>query len=136
MASTLTHPRRLRPEAAGGGRFVRRAMMTLAALAVLSVPAMLAMKVRLGVSVYNLGAEVESLKKQRDALVKSNGAYQIEVASLASPERVEALATSLIGMTSPADNQIVIVRRVARGASRPAPPTAQATAGPRGPGRS
>jgi len=119
-----------------GGGFARIVKKALVVVALLSVPSLMALNVCLGVSVFKLGSEVESLKKEKSALIKSNRAYQIEAASLASPERVESLASSVIGMAVPTDRQVVLVKRVAKGASRPAPATSQATADPRAPGRS
>jgi len=65
--------------------------------------------------VVTMGYEIETLKKQKDEAVKENKALKIEAATLTSPDRIDAIARNDISMKTPADSQIVMVKRVARG---------------------
>ena len=81
------------------------------------------------VQVIAMGYQVEDLKKERDELKRVNKGLQIETASLTSPDRIVAIASKDIGMKPATEDQVVLVKRVARGVNRPADPTAQAKAG-------
>ena len=60
----------------------------------------------------------------------------IEAASLTAPDRVEAIASSEIGMKTPRDTQIILVKRVNKG-GKAVPDAARKAEGPTsGPGRS
>ncbi|HLB25107.1 MAG TPA: cell division protein FtsL [Nitrospirota bacterium] len=89
------------------------------------------------VQVVKLGYEIESLKKERDALVRKNKGLLIETATLTSPERVEEIATGNIGMRAPGDEQIVMVKPVKRNLAGPEPdPSRQVKSLKGAPGRS
>src|SRR5512135_2486444 len=55
------------------------------------------------VQVISIGYQIEELKKEKDSLARTNRNLTIEAASLTSPDRVEAIANSAIGMKSPGD---------------------------------
>jgi|GEM_PF-825870 len=89
------------------------------------------------VQVIKLGYEVESLKKERDALTRTNKGLLIEASTLTSPDRIEGLASSNIGMHSPSDSQVVLVKRIKRViGARPPDGSRQVRAPAPGPGRS
>lgn len=67
------------------------------------------------VNVIRLGYEVEDLKKEKARLVKMNDMLKIEVATLTSPDRIERIATARLGMKTPADSQVVLVKRMDKG---------------------
>jgi cell division protein FtsL len=88
------------------------------------------------VQVIKTGYEIEALKKERDALATTNKSLLIETATLTSPERVETIAKKDIGMRQPVDDQLVMVKRVDRGAGRvPAEPQRQVKRPGTGPGK-
>lgn len=63
--------------------------------------------------VVHLGYQIEYLKKEKVALIRNNKELLIEVASLTSPARIESLASSRIGLSTPQREQIVVVQRMA-----------------------
>ena len=88
------------------------------------------------VQVISVGYQIEALKKEKDSLSRTNRSLTIEAASLTSPDRVEAIASSEIGMRTPGDTQIILVKRVNRG-GKAIPDAARKAEGPMsGPGRS
>jgi len=88
------------------------------------------------VQVIKAGYEVEALKKQKDELARTNKALQIEVATLASPDRIEAIAAGQMGMKTPDESQVLLVKRMVRGSS-PLPDGSKRVSCPRsGPGNS
>lgn len=66
------------------------------------------------VNVIRLGYDVEQLKKEKARLVKMNEMLKIEVATLTSPDRIERIARARLGMRTPEDSQVVLVKRVDR----------------------
>ena len=107
-------------------RFVKRAG---AFALILMITAMAMVYVWQRVQVIAMGYQVEDLKKERDELKRVNKGLQIETASLTSPGRIEEIASRSIGMKPASENQVVLVKRIAKGVNRPADPTAQAKAG-------
>ncbi len=88
------------------------------------------------VQVISIGYEIESLKKEKESLARTNRSLTIEAASLTAPDRVEAIASSEIGMKAPKDTQIILVKRVNRG-GKSVPDESRKAEGPAaGPGRS
>lgn len=88
------------------------------------------------VQVISIGYQIEALKKEKDSLSRTNRSLTIEAASLTAPDRVEAIASSEIGMKTPRDTQIILVKRVDRG-GKAVPDAASKAEGPTsGPGRS
>ncbi len=88
------------------------------------------------VQVISIGYQIEALKKEKDSLARTNRNLTIEAASLTAPDRVEAIASSAIGMRTPRDTQIILVKRVNRG-GKAVPDTARKAEGPMtGSGRS
>lgn len=88
------------------------------------------------VQVVSTGYQIEALKKEKDSLARTNRNLTIEAASLTSPDRVEAIASSAIGMRTPMDTQIILVKRVNKG-GKGVPDAARKAEGPKsGPGRS
>jgi cell division protein FtsL len=76
------------------------------------------------VQVIKVGYEIEALKKERAELTRENNDLQIEKSTLTSPERIESLADTDIGMHVPVSGQIVMVKKIKRS-------TASASAGGR-----
>lgn len=88
------------------------------------------------VQVIRLGYEIEGLKRQKEDLVKTNRGLQIEAATLTSPDRIETIAARDMGMKTPAENQIVMVRRVGGGPGARADGVRHAERSKPAPGRS
>ena len=63
------------------------------------------------VQIMRLGYQINSLEKQKSDLERSNRALQIEASSLASPVRIEEIATKRLGMARPHKENIVVVKR-------------------------
>lgn len=88
------------------------------------------------VQVIKTGYEIEALKKEKEALLTTNKGLLIESATLTSPDRIETIASKDIGMRPPGDGQVVMVKRVERGArSVPAVPQRQVKRPAGGPGK-
>jgi cell division protein FtsL len=88
------------------------------------------------VQVISVGYEIESLKKEKEALVKVNKGLQIEAATLTSPDRIETIAGKDIGMKPAASEQIILVKRVHRGTGRSIDDAKRADRPARTPGKS
>jgi cell division protein FtsL len=56
-----------------------------------------------------IGYRVEELRLEEEHLLKIQRQLFLERASLTSPDRVEAIATGQLGMTSPSVSQIVVI---------------------------
>jgi cell division protein FtsL len=76
------------------------------------------------VQVIKVGYEIEALKKEKAELLRENNDLQIEQSTLTSPERIESIADTDIGMHVPVSGQIVMVKKIKRS-------TASASAGGR-----
>lgn len=88
------------------------------------------------VQVIKTGYEIEALKKEKEALVRTNKGLLIETATLTSPDRIESIASKDIGMRAPGDGQVVMVKRVDKGVGRPADGSRQVKRPIGGPGKS
>jgi cell division protein FtsL len=66
------------------------------------------------VQVIKVGYEIESLKKEKAELLRENNDLQIEESTLTSPERIESIADTDIGMHAPVSGQIVMVKKIKR----------------------
>jgi cell division protein FtsL len=55
------------------------------------------------------GYQIEELKKQRTTLQECNHRLQLEEAALANPQRIETLARTELGLTSPEPRQVIPV---------------------------
>ena len=53
------------------------------------------------------GYAIEELKGQREALMESNRQLRLEEASLRSPERIDAIARTDLGLVAPAPKQVM-----------------------------
>ncbi len=81
---------------------------------------MLAVLVVIGLMIYvggkvqimRLGYQIDELEKQKRDLERANRALQIEASSLSAPGRIEEIAVKRLGMTRPAKDGIVVVRRM------------------------
>lgn len=76
------------------------------------------------VQVIKVGYEIETLKKEKAELLRENNDLQTEKSTLTSPERIDSIADTDIGMHAPVSGQIVMVKRIKRS-------TASASAGGR-----
>ncbi|MHB8173763.1 MAG: cell division protein FtsL [Nitrospirota bacterium] len=75
------------------------------------------------VQVIKVGYQIEALKKEKAGLLRENKDLQIESSTLTSPDRIESIADTDIGMRVPASGQIVLVEKIKAG--RPAPGAAR-----------
>lgn len=65
------------------------------------------------VQVVRLGYQIERCKVEKTELIRKNRELLIEISSLTSPDRIERLAASRVGLSIPEREQIVIVKRLA-----------------------
>ena len=65
------------------------------------------------VKIMRLGYQIEALEREKRELERENRSLRIEASSLASPARVEEIATKRLGMVRPVKENIVIVKRKA-----------------------
>jgi cell division protein FtsL len=63
------------------------------------------------VKIMRLGYQIETLEHEKQDLERENRSLRIEASSLASPARIEEIATKRLGMVRPAKENIVIVKR-------------------------
>jgi len=80
-------------------------------LVVLLVIASLILYVGGKVKIVRLGYQIDTLEHEKQELERANRSLLIESSSLASPARIEELATKRLGMVRPAKENIVIVKR-------------------------
>lgn len=60
--------------------------------------------------VISLGYEIAKADKERNALMDGNKRLKLEILSLKSPQRIEAIATGRLGLVYPKGEQVIIVR--------------------------
>ena len=58
------------------------------------------------------GYQVEELQQQRAAQEELTRQYRLEIETLRSPKRIEALATQRLHLVSPADGDAIVIERV------------------------
>lgn len=63
------------------------------------------------VRIYQLGYQIEDLKKEKKDLERANRALKIEASSLSASARIEDIATRRLGMVRPSKDHIVVVKR-------------------------
>lgn len=63
------------------------------------------------INVMQLGYEIEELKKEKTHLEQIHNSLLIERAALASTERIEKIAVTVLDMKRPDDSQLVIVSK-------------------------
>lgn len=66
------------------------------------------------VNVIEMGYRIEALERERKELLQKNKALLIEAASLGSPQRIEEIAISQLGMVRPSPGQMVFIRETKR----------------------
>ncbi len=91
----------------GGRRGLRRVL--IACLIVCGLILYVGEKVK----IVQLGYRIEALEKEKQELERVNRSLRIEASSLASPSRIEEIAVKRLGMTRPAKQDIVVVKRPA-----------------------
>lgn len=60
--------------------------------------------------VVSLGYEIAQANKERGGLTDDNKRLKLEILSLKSPQRVEAIAVDRLGLVYPRGEQVIIVR--------------------------
>ena len=65
------------------------------------------------VTIMRLGYRIEALEREKQELERANRSLRIEASSLASPARIEEIATKKLGMIRPPKENIVVVKRKA-----------------------
>ncbi len=63
------------------------------------------------VRIYQLGYQIEDLKKEKKELERANRALKIESSSLSASARIEDIAIRRLGMVRPSKEHIVVVKR-------------------------
>jgi cell division protein FtsL len=61
------------------------------------------------VEVYSTGYAIEKLKDRKKQVEQEQRALQVELAKLTSPEHIEQVAVTRLGLTRPRYNQVVVV---------------------------
>ena len=56
------------------------------------------------------GYRMEEQRQEREYLMQIQRQLSLEKASLASPDRIEAIATGELGMMAPSDGQVVVIQ--------------------------
>ncbi|HWR71959.1 MAG TPA: cell division protein FtsL [Nitrospirota bacterium] len=67
------------------------------------------------VRIYQMGYQIEDLKKEKKELERANRALKIEASSLSASARIEDIAIRRLGMVRPSKERIVVVKRRAAG---------------------
>ncbi len=62
------------------------------------------------VKVVDLGLEINQLRREFKDQQQEQGRLKLEVASLKSPARIEAIAKGTLGMSLPTEQQVVVVK--------------------------
>jgi cell division protein FtsL len=63
------------------------------------------------VTIVRLGYRIEALEREKQELERANRSLRIEASSLASPARIEEIATKKLGMVRPPKDAVVVVKR-------------------------
>ena len=63
------------------------------------------------VTIMRLGYRIEALEREKLELERTNRSLRIETSSLASPARIEEIATKRLGMVRPPKENVVVVKR-------------------------
>lgn len=66
------------------------------------------------VEVYNTGYAIEKLKDRKKQVEQEQRGLQVELAKLTSPERIEQVAVTRLGLTRPRYNQVIVVGEAPR----------------------
>ena len=97
--------RRAKTARVAGGRVARLPIVLLGCGLVVFVLA----HVWLRLQVVHLGYELSSTSKLQNQLEQENRELKVELATLTSPERLEATVRSRLGMVEPSTGQVVIL---------------------------
>ncbi len=62
------------------------------------------------VKVVDLGLEINQLRRELKDQQQEQGRLKLEVASLKTPARIEAIAKGTLGMSLPTEQQVVVVK--------------------------
>ena len=62
------------------------------------------------ISMIQTGYEIQQLQEEKKKLYRFHQALLIEAASLASPDRIERIATTQLGFKKPQTGQVILVR--------------------------
>ncbi len=63
------------------------------------------------INVIELGYRIEAMERERKELLQKNKALLVEAASLGSPQRIEEIARSQLGMVRPSPGQVIFIKR-------------------------
>jgi cell division protein FtsL len=66
------------------------------------------------ITIIQTGYEIQQLQQERNELYRLHQALLIESASLASPDRIERIATTQLGFKKPQIGQVILVRPMNR----------------------
>jgi cell division protein FtsL len=91
------------------GKTLQRPIRYLIILLVLLVPAALAF-IWLRVQTVHLSYDIASAQKQKKALTEINKKLRIQMANMKSPERIEGIALTQLGLRLPEKGQIEILK--------------------------
>lgn len=82
-------------------------MRTLAAMVVM---ALLLLYVGERVEIVRAGYQIERLKSKKIALQREHDELQVKVSTVTAPERIARMASEKLGMISPQQGQVVLVK--------------------------
>lgn len=80
------------------------------ALAAVVVMTLLLLYVGERVEIVRAGYQIERLKSKKIALQREYDELQVKISALTAPERIARVATEKLGMISPQQGQVVLVR--------------------------
>ena len=103
-----------------------RPFLVLWTLAVIACVAAFVLHLGLRSRTFQLGYEMGRTRNEQARLRETQRVLQLEVASFRSPQRVEVIAKTLLGMQAPTADRIVAMRPVADTSEAKAPRAVQA----------
>jgi cell division protein FtsL len=113
MASAAARSSKLarvkRGEAARIDHAARRRRFVIVGLAALALIGVVLIHVWLRLQVVQMGYVLSTLSKLQGRLEQENRELTVEVATLTSPERLEALARNRLGLVPPEKGQVVVL---------------------------
>jgi cell division protein FtsL len=87
----------------------RRQRFFIAGLAALALICVVLIHVWLRLQVVQMGYALSTISKLQGRLEQENRELKVELATLTSPERLEALARSRLGLVTPDKGQIIVL---------------------------
>jgi cell division protein FtsL len=91
------------------GRKRRRRYVIVFALSALSLVGVVLLHVWLRLQVVHMGYVLSTTSKLQNQLEQENRELKVELATLTSPDRLEAMARKRLGLVSPDNGQVIVL---------------------------